>query len=110
MGRSNRANFSTHHNELADIARALSHPARIAIVEHLLEVDQCICGDIVNQIPLAQPTISRHLSELKNIGIIKGAIHGTRINYCIDEERWKSIGAIFNELLSRQVPTHSCNT
>ena len=71
MGASKSDSFSIEQNEMAGLFKALSHPARIAIVDYLLTVDSCICGDIVNELPLAQPTISQHLKELKNANIIK---------------------------------------
>ena len=74
MGASKSESFSVEQNEMATLFKALSHPARIAIVDYLLTVDTCICGDIVNELPLAQPTISQHLKELKNANIIKGTI------------------------------------
>ena len=86
MGISKTAHFNEQQNSLANIAKALGHPARIAILEYLLKVDTCICGDIVNELPLAQPTISQHLKELKSAGLIKGSIEGTSICYCIDEK------------------------
>lgn len=86
MGVSKSESFSEEHNEMATLFKALSHPARIAIVDYLLKVDTCICGDIVNELPLAQPTISQHLKELKNANIIKGTIEGTAICYCINPE------------------------
>ncbi len=86
MGASKSDFFSQEHNELAILFKALSHPARIAIIEYLLSVDSCICGDIVNELPLAQPTISQHLKELKNAKIIQGSIEGNSICYCINVE------------------------
>jgi DNA-binding transcriptional ArsR family regulator len=88
MGVTKTEYFTERQNELATIAKALGHPARIAIVEHLLKVDQCICGDIVNELPLSQPTVSQHLRELKSVGIIKGNVEGTSVCYCIDKEKW----------------------
>jgi DNA-binding transcriptional ArsR family regulator len=85
MGISKTEHFSENQNEIATIAKALGHPARIAIMEYLMRVDTCICGDIVNELPLAQPTISQHLKELKQAGLIKGSIEGNAICYCIDE-------------------------
>jgi len=85
MGASKTEHFTNKQNEIATLAKALGHPARIAILEYLTTVDTCICGDIVNELPLAQPTVSQHLKELKNAGIIKGSIEGTAICYCIDE-------------------------
>lgn len=78
--------FTDKQNSIATLAKALGHPARIAILEYLMKVDTCICGDIVNQLPLAQPTVSQHLKELKTAGIIKGNIEGNSICYCIDEK------------------------
>jgi DNA-binding transcriptional ArsR family regulator len=91
MGVTKTEYFTERQNELATIAKALGHPARIAIVEHLLKVDQCICGDIVNELPLSQPTVSQHLRELKSVGIIKGNVEGTSVCYCIDKEKWLGI-------------------
>jgi DNA-binding transcriptional ArsR family regulator len=79
------------------LLKALAHPARIAIVEHLLKVNSCICGDIVHELPLAQPTVSQHLKELKNAGIIKGAIDGNNLCYCLDQ---KSINKLSEYLVS----------
>ena len=89
MGISKTTGFSDSQNELAVLFKALSHPARIAIIEYLLTVDTCICGDIVNELPLAQPTISQHLKELKNANIIKGTIEGKSICYCLNPEKLK---------------------
>ena len=86
MGATKTENFTEKQNSIALLAKALGHPARIAIIEYLLKVDTCICGDIVNELPLAQPTISQHLKELKNANIIKGTIEGTAICYCINPD------------------------
>ena len=69
----------------------MAHPARIAIIQHLVKADACICGDLVEELGLAQATISQHLKELKNIGIIKGCVEGTSVSYCIDEKVWKQV-------------------
>jgi len=95
MGASKSASFSERQNELAILFKALSHPARVAIIEYLLTVDTCICGDIVNELPLAQPTVSQHLKELKNAGIIKGNIEGTAICYCLNPEMLKKFEDYF---------------
>jgi DNA-binding transcriptional ArsR family regulator len=100
--------FTPKQNELATIAKALGHPARIAILQHLLKVNACICGDLVGEIPLAQPTISRHLKELKAAGIIKGTIEGTSVNYCIDAQRWREIQYLFNGLFDQYVAEQDC--
>lgn len=86
MGATKTENFTDKQNTIATLAKALGHPARIAIIEYLIKADACICGDIVNELPLAQPTVSQHLKELKNAGLIKGEITGNAICYCIDEK------------------------
>lgn len=86
MGATKTYFFNRRQNEVADIMKALGHPARIAIIDYLLKVDRCICGDIVNELPLAQPTVSQHLKELKNAGLIQGNIEGNAICYCINEK------------------------
>jgi ArsR family transcriptional regulator, arsenate/arsenite/antimonite-responsive transcriptional repressor len=86
MGASKFESFSDNQNELGILFKALAHPARVAIIEYLLSVDSCICSDIVNVLPLAQPTVSQHLKELKNAGIIKGNTEGTAICYCINTD------------------------
>lgn len=86
MGATKTEHFTNKHNAIASLAKALGHPARVAIIDYLLTVDTCICGDIVNKLPLAQPTVSQHLKELKNAGLIKGSIEGNAICYCIDEK------------------------
>jgi DNA-binding transcriptional ArsR family regulator len=101
MGASKTEHFTEQQNTIATIAKALGHPARIAIVDFLLKVDSCICGDIVNELPLAQPTVSQHLKELKNAGIIKGSIEGTAICYCIDEEAIEKLKAFFGNITTQ---------
>jgi len=96
MGASKTEHFTNKQNEIATLAKALGHPARIAILEYLTKVDTCICGDIVNELPLAQPTVSQHLKELKNAGIIKGSIEGTAICYCIDESVLEKLQLYFD--------------
>ena len=101
MGATKTEHFTDYQNHIAILTKALGHPARIAIIEYLLKVNTCICGDIVNELPLAQPTVSQHLKELKNAGIIKGNIEGTAICYCIDE---KVVG-ILNDYFSKIILT-----
>lgn len=78
--------------------KVLGHPARVAILEHLLEVKECICGEIVDVLPLAQPTVSQHLKELRNAGLIKGSVEGNTICYCIDEKGIDAITSYFNKV------------
>ena len=108
MGATKTEAFTAEQNEMAAVAKALAHPARIAILQHLLRVNSCICGDIVNELPLAQPTISQHLRELKAAGIIKGSIEGTKINYCIDDEKWQEMQRLFNRFFDNLVSDQTC--
>lgn len=98
MGTTKSEIFSVEQNELAKLAKALAHPARIAIIEYLVKTNICFCGNIVEEIGLAQATISQHLKELKNAGIIKGEVEGTSICYCINPETWEKLSKNFNSL------------
>jgi len=100
MGATKTEHFTDRQNQIAIIAKALGHPARIAIIEYLLKVNECICGDIVNELPLAQPTVSQHLKELKNAGLIKGNIEGTSICYCIDEKAFELLNTYFSNIVT----------
>jgi DNA-binding transcriptional ArsR family regulator len=91
MGATKTEHFTDRQNTIAVMIKALGHPARVAIIEYLMKVDDCICGDIVNELPLSQPTVSQHLKELKTAGLIKGNVDGNAICYCIDE---KAIGKL----------------
>ncbi|TXD48771.1 ArsR/SmtB family transcription factor [Polaribacter sp. IC073] len=91
MGLTKSEIFTEQQNEIAAIAKVLGHPARIAILEFLIKLKTCVCGDLVKEIGLAQPTISQHLKELKKVGIIKGTIEGTSVCYCIDQENWGKV-------------------
>ncbi|MFT5582349.1 MAG: ArsR family transcriptional regulator [Lentimonas sp.] len=95
MGASKSDQFSEHQNKVSNTLKALAHPARIAIVEYLLNQPSCICGDLVSALPLSQPTISQHLKELKSVGLIKGSVEGTSICYCLDPNAFKSIQSYF---------------
>ncbi len=95
--------FSETQNELANIARVIAHPARIAILQHLFKTKECVCGHLVNEIGLAQPTISQHLKELKNSGLIKGTIEGTSVCYCIDSENWNKMRHLLTEFLNQDM-------
>ena len=96
MGLTKSKIFSSQQNSSAAVFKALGHPARIAIIQHLLKINGCICGDLVEEIGLAQATISQHLKELKKIGIIQGDINGTSVCYCINEEKWKEFKEMTN--------------
>lgn len=101
MGASKTEHFTVRQNQLATLAKALGHPARIAILDYLLKVDTCICGDIVNELPLAQPTISQHLKELKNANLIKGNIDGNSICYCINEKALEILQTYFSNITDK---------
>ncbi|SRR5579871_32711 len=102
MGLTRTEFFTEKQNKTASIMKALGHPARIAIIDFLLKTDKCICGDIVEELPLAQPTISQHLKELKNVGLIKGNIEGNAICYCINKKTFiefqKYLTTVFDKL------------
>lgn len=101
MGLTKTEIFTDQQNKIASLAKAFGHPARIAILQHLFETDTCICGDLVSEIGLAQPTISQHLKELKNIGLIKGNIEGTSVCYCIDKKVWEDTTQLFSNFLNQ---------
>jgi len=86
---------------MSSLLKAMAHPARIAIIEYLVKTDTCICSDIVDQLPLAQPTISQHLKELKNAGLIKGNIEGTAICYCVDKAAIARIQSYFSGIAAK---------
>ena len=100
MGISKSAHFNEQQNSLANIAKALGHPARVAIVEFLLQQKECVCGDIVSELPLAQATVSQHLKELKTAGIIKGSIEGNSICYCLNEEMIVEFSSFLSNITS----------
>ncbi len=108
MGATKTDHFTDKQNQIAIFAKALGHPARIAIIEYLLKVNQCICGDIVNELPLAQPTISQHLKELKNAGLIKGNIEGNSICYCIDENTFSILKNYFSNIITTVTNQKCC--
>lgn len=107
MGATKTEHFTDQQNEVAMLTKALGHPARIAIMEYLMSVDTCICGDIVNELPLAQPTVSQHLKELKNAGLIKGSIEGNAICYCIDEKSIEKLIHYFSKI-TKNLKRKSC--
>ncbi|NNF35369.1 MAG: winged helix-turn-helix transcriptional regulator [Saprospiraceae bacterium] len=100
--------YTKEQNTLASFAKVLGHPARIAILQHLLKIKACICGDLVDEIGLAQATISQHLKELKKISIIKGDIEGNTICYCINEEKWNEIKDILMAFFEMRSDENSC--
>ena len=98
MGLTKTDLFTPEQNEIATVAKALAHPARVAILQHLLKANACINSDLVKELGLAQATISQHLKELKEIGLIQGTINGVSMNYCINHKKWKLAQELLNEV------------
>lgn len=91
MGLTKTEIFTEEQNRLAGMLKALAHPARIAILQQMIKANACICGDLVDDLGLAQATISQHLKELKNAGLIQGTIEGVSTCYCIEPKAWKML-------------------
>ena len=108
MGLTKTAEFTKKQNDLASLTKALGHPARIAIIEFLIEKKSCVCGDIVDELPLSQSTVSQHLSELKKAGLIKGDIDGPSVCYCIDEKAWTRARRVIGELMGSYTGPNCC--
>lgn len=108
MGLAKTELYTDLQNEIALFGKVFGHPARVAILEHLFKINRCVCGDLVNEIGLAQPTVSQHLKELKQLGLIKGDIEGTRVCYCIDTENWLKMKEIMTGFLNQDVPQPDC--
>ncbi|HWY97595.1 MAG TPA: metalloregulator ArsR/SmtB family transcription factor [Bacteroidia bacterium] len=105
MGTAKTEDFTMKDNKISLYAKALAHPARVAILQILLKKQACICGDIVDEIPLSQSTVSQHLKELKEAGLIKGEIEGKKVCYCINEEEWENaknyMAAFFKSVVNK---------
>ena len=108
MGLAKSEIFTEQQNQIANLAKVLGHPARVAILQYLFKINACICGDLVDEIGLAQATISQHLKELKNVGLIKGTIEGTSVCYCIDQEKWNEMKETLSNLLDLDINTTTC--
>lgn len=108
MGLTKTEIFTVEQNTIAQMAKAIGHPARVAILQHLVKINSCICGDLVDEIGLAQPTISQHLKELKTVGIIKGNIEGTSVCYCIDQSNWSIMKNILVNFLDTDSNSSEC--
>ncbi len=100
--------FTERQNQISLLAKAFAHPARVAILQHIFNTNTCICGDLVEEIGLAQSTISQHLKELKTIGLIKGNIEGTSVCYCIDNKKWTEMKTIINQFLDQDLLNNNC--
>lgn len=108
MGLTKTEEFTVRDNKIARYAKALAHPARIAILQVLIKQQSCICGDIVDQLPLSQSTVSQHLKELKESGLIKGDIEGVKVCYCIDEKEWEQAKNYLAGLFAAYLPKGKC--
>ena len=109
MGLTKTDLFTEEQNKLATVAKVLAHPARIAIVEYLLEAQACINSDLVQELGLAQATISQHLKELKSLEIIQGTIEGTSMCYCINPQVWKELSTLFSDWFEKYIPPQKDN-
>lgn len=108
MGLTKTEIFTDEQNQLATLLKAMAHPARIAILQRILISNTCICGDLVGELGLAQATISQHLKELKNAGIIQGTIEGVSICYCINAKTWKLLEKQLGGFLASYKGETSC--
>ncbi len=108
MGLTKTEDFTIRQNKIAKYTKALGHPARIAILELLIKKNSCICGDIVTELPLSQSTVSQHLKELNEAGLIKGEIEGAKVCYCIDEKEWGAVKSYLGNFLNTFTGKNKC--
>jgi len=108
MGATKSFEFTAKDNKLAKYAKALGHPARVAILKLLAGKATCQCGDIVDELPLSQSTVSQHLKELKEAGLIHGEIEGVKVCYCIDEKEWRAAQTVINQLFDSYKGLSNC--
>lgn len=101
MGASKSENFSARHNKQADLIKAVSHPARIAIIEYLVKVESCFCGELVDQLPLSQPTVSQHLKELRAVDLVKFAVKGNATEYSLNIQGLEKLQRYFTSLYEK---------
>jgi len=100
--------YTEQQKEIALFTKVFGHPARVAILQKLFEIDACYCGDLSEEIGLAQPTISQHLKELKSVGLIKGTVEGVKVCYCIDHENWTKMKNLMHQFLDKDIPKADC--
>lgn len=108
MGTAKTEIFSNYQNDIARLSKALAHPARVAILQHLFKINSCICGDLVIEIGLAQATISQHLKELKTLGLIQGTVEGTSVCYCIHQENWFKMKQALTNFFNQNITNPKC--
>ncbi len=107
MGITKTIDYTKSELDIAKYAKAMAHPARIAIIQLLLKKESCICGDIVDELPISQSTVSQHLKELKEVGLIKGEIEGTSVCYCLDEKEWLKARSLIVQMFDKVVVNNS---
>lgn len=108
MTTNKKSEFSPEDQHLADMAKALAHPARIAILKELASRRSCICGEIVEVLPLAQSTVSQHLKELRKAGLVRGTVDGTRSCYCINQEAFRQFSGVIGAFLDITTDNKCC--
>lgn len=109
MGTTKTMLFTTQQNEIAQLAKAIAHPARIAIIQHLIAVNACVCNDMVAITGLAQSTVSQHLKELKGLGLVKETSNNGKSCYCINASRWTYFKETMQPLLeSASIVSTTC--
>ena len=107
MGITKIIDYTKMELDIAKYAKALAHPARIAIIQLLLKKQSCVCGDIVDELPISQSTVSQHLKELKAVGLIKGEIEGTSVCYCLDEKEWSKASSLIVKMFDKVAVNNS---
>jgi predicted transcriptional regulator len=108
MGLTKTEIFTKEQNDLSTLLKAIAHPARIAILQQIISANACICGDLVEELGLAQATISQHLKELKNAGIIQGTIEGVKVCYCIEPKTWALLESLLGSFFGSYKNPESC--
>ncbi|MEJ5993112.1 metalloregulator ArsR/SmtB family transcription factor [Pedobacter sp. Du54] len=108
MGITKTEIFTDEQNQLSTLLKAIAHPARIAILQQIISANACICGELVDELGLAQATISQHLKELKNAGIIQGTIEGVKVCYCIEPNSWAILTKLFGDFMGSYVNPKGC--
>ncbi len=108
MGTTKTEEFTVKQNKIAKYCKALGHPARVAILEVLIKKESCMCGDIVEELPLSQSTVSQHLKELKEAGLLKGETEGAKVCYCIDEKEWENVKNYMSTFFGNYTNKNKC--
>jgi predicted transcriptional regulator len=108
MGKAKSEMFTAQQNRIANLAKAFAHPARVAILEYLFKTKTCVCGAIVKEVGLAQPTISQHLKELKYLGLIQGTVEGTSVCYCINPTAWAELKMVLLPFINADLSAAEC--